>query len=90
MEPYTLRYVLNHLKTQEMSEKAVPIIFPDGLKTECMCNKAVRRSLKTQGMCACNLEFFSDSFKTEDSICNEAVCIKPWIRTAVLLKKKCF
>ena len=40
-EPYILRYVSDHLKTQEMCDEAVPIIFPDEYKTKRICNEAV-------------------------------------------------
>ena len=41
-EPYTLRHVPDHLKTQKICEEAEFFLFPDHFKTQKLCDKAVR------------------------------------------------
>ena len=70
---YLLEHVPEHLKTQEMCDKAVwedlssLQYVPDHLQTQEMCDDAVREG-------SCELDFFLDHFKMQE-MCNEAVPI---------------
>ena len=73
--PYTLRYVPDHLKTREMCIRAVKVDswllkhVPDHFKTQEMCIKGI-------GVDPWLLGHVSDRFKTQE-MCNEAVKVDP-------------
>ena len=63
-DSYSLKFISNNLKTQEMCAKVVektpclPCCVPDSFKTWEMCNKAVHRKPRS-------LLYVPDRFKTE-------------------------